>query len=581
MQLISVRANKETFHPVIFNETGLSFIVAQQKNPESSEDGKTYNGVGKSLLIRIINFCLGAKEDGYKDFCEKLPGWEFSLEFKVNVQKFISMRKTGEANKIHLNNEELSINKFNEKMESINFSIPEDIDYLSFRSLLPFFLRPSKESYTDCMKPFKTGGKEYQPLLYNAFLIGLDINIAQRKYKLRKEQEKIQKIEVAFRDDSLLNDFMTGHRDVKLELENISDQLNKIEEDLKNFRLAEDYHEIQQEADNIETLLYDLNNDIVLIQSNINNIEKSIAVKVSPGITVAELESVYKEVKIIFQDNVKKTLQDVEVFYKNLIASRNKRLSEQKNQLIFALNAKYQQKESLEKKFDKLISYLGEHQALDTFIALKEKQNDLVNEKNKLLQFHTIQADYRAKERQTKIDFIELEKITENYLNDIEDETKKIRTFFRDLARRLYPQSSSGITINAKKGENQSAFTIEPRIDSDASDGINNVKIFCYDLTILFEGKNHNIKFVFHDSRIFESIDERQLVTMFRILQNVFLSTNKQYIATVNQNQLNNIQKILSPKEYEEIITSNTILTLTDESDAAKLLGIKVDIGNK
>jgi uncharacterized protein YydD (DUF2326 family) len=580
MQLISVRANKESFHPVVFNKTGLNFIVAKQKNPGSNEDGKTYNGVGKSLLVRIINFCLGADKDIYKEFCEKLSGWEFSLEFKVNVQNFTSMRRTAEANKIYLNNEELSICKFNEKMEGINFSIPENIDYLSFRSLLPFFLRTSKESYNDCMKPSKTG-KEYQILLYNAFLMGLDINLAQKKYKLRKDQEKIQKIEEAFKDDSLLYDFMAGRRDVKLEIENINDQLNKIDEDVKNFKLAENYHEIQQEANNTENLLYDMNNEIVLIQSNLNNIEKSMSIKATSVITVAELERVYEEVKVIFKEDIKKTLQDVEIFYKNLVTSRNKRLSEQKNRFTFILNEKYQQKEMLQKKFDKLMSYLGEHQALDTLIALKEKQSRLATERSKLSQFRTMQTDYRAKERQTKIDFIKLENVTENYLNDIEEDTKKIRNFFRELAKELYPQSASGITINVKKGENQLAFTIDPRIDSDASDGINNVKIFCYDLTILFEGKNHNIKFIFHDSRIFDSVDERQLAVMFRILYNVFLSTDKQYIATVNQNQLNNLQKVLSPKEYEEIITKNTILTLTDESDDEKLLGIKVDIGNR
>jgi uncharacterized protein YydD (DUF2326 family) len=554
--------------------------VAKQKNPGSSEDRKTYNGVGKSLLVRIINFCLGADKKGYTEFCEKLSGWEFSLEFKVNAQNFTSLRKTAEANKIYLNNEELSIGKFNEKMEHVNFSIPEDIDYLSFRSLLPFFLRPSKESYDDCMKPSKAW-KEYQILLYNAFLMGLDINLAQKKYKIRKDQEKIKKVEEAFKDDSLLCDFMTGRRDVKLEIENINERLNKINEDLKSFKLAEDYHEIQQEADNIENLLYDLNNEIVLIQSNIHNIEKSMAIKVSFGISAAELERIYEETKVVFNDGIRKTLRDVEIFYKNLITSRNKRLSEQKNQLIFTLNEKDQQKQELQKKFDKLMNYLGEHQALDTLIALKETQSDLVEERNKLSQFHTMQADYRAKERQTKIDFIELEKVTENYLNDIEEDTKKIRNFFRELTKKLYPQSASGITINVKKGENQLAFTIDPRIDSDASDGINSVKIFCYDLTLLFEGKNHNIKFVFHDSRIFDSIDERQLAVMFRILYDVFLSADKQYIATVNQNQLNNIQKILSPNEYEEIITKNTILTLTDESDGEKLLGIKVDMGNR
>jgi uncharacterized protein YydD (DUF2326 family) len=580
MQLISVRANKTSFHPVVFNKTGLSFIVAKQKKPGSSEDGKTYNGVGKSLLVRIINFCLGAKEDGYKEFCEKLPGWEFSLEFRVNVQNFISVRKTAEANKIYLNEEELSIHKFNKKMESTNFSIPEDIAHLSFRSLLPFFLRPSKESYVDCMKPSKTG-KDYQVLLYNAFLMGLDINLAQKKYNLKKEQDRIQKAAGVFKNDSLLYGFTIGHRDVNLEIENIDDQLKKIDEDLRIFKLAEDYHEIQHEADNTENMLYELNNEMMLIQSNIDNIEKSMAIKASPGITVAELERIYEETKIIFYDHIKKTLQDVESFHKNLVVSRNKRLSEQKNQLTFELNEKNKQKEILQKEFDKLIGYLGEHQALDTLIALKEKQSDLVSERNKLSQFHTMQVAYRAKERQTKIDFIELERITENYLSDIEEDTKKVRNFFRELARKLYPQSPSGITINVKKGENQLAFAIDPRIDSDASDGINNVKVFCYDLTILFEGKNHNIKFVFHDSRIFDSIDERQLAVMFRILYDIFQTSEKQYIATVNQNQLHNIQEILSPEEYEEIVTRNTILTLTDESDEAKLLGIKVDIGNR
>jgi uncharacterized protein YydD (DUF2326 family) len=59
MQLIKVYSNKESFRTVKFNKNGLSFIVAKQKDPGASEKGKTYNGVGKSLLVRIIHFCLG------------------------------------------------------------------------------------------------------------------------------------------------------------------------------------------------------------------------------------------------------------------------------------------------------------------------------------------------------------------------------------------------------------------------------------------------------------------------------------------------------------------------------------------
>ena len=62
MQLKKLYANKSSFRTVEFNETGLSFIVAKQKNPDNKNNGKTYNGVGKSLLVKIIHFCMGSKK---------------------------------------------------------------------------------------------------------------------------------------------------------------------------------------------------------------------------------------------------------------------------------------------------------------------------------------------------------------------------------------------------------------------------------------------------------------------------------------------------------------------------------------
>ncbi len=124
-------------------------------------------------------------------------------------------------------------------------------------------------------------------------------------------------------------------------------------------------------------------------------------------------------------------------------------------------------------------------------------------------------------------------------------------------------------------------FDIDAKIESDTSDGINNVKIFCYDLTLLFKGHNHNINFIFHDSRLFDGIDERQKTDIFRTVYEEFFNTNKQYIATVNQNQLDEIKRLLTDEKFKKIIIDNTILTLTDESDSQKLLGIKVDIDDK
>src|SRR3990172_5215113 len=178
MRLISVSANQPSFRSVKFNDNGLSFIVAKHSKQDSSEKGKTYNGVGKSLLISIIHFCLGASEKHYRSFCKELNGWEFNLEFEAKNGNHIARRRTNNPEVIILNGDELGISKFNDIMSGLCFDIPEEIKYLSFRSLLPFFIRPSIESYVSYDTPAKVGS-DYHKMLNNAFLLGLDAHLAQ------------------------------------------------------------------------------------------------------------------------------------------------------------------------------------------------------------------------------------------------------------------------------------------------------------------------------------------------------------------------------------------------------------------
>ena len=156
-----------------------------------------------------------------------------------------------------------------------------------------------------------------------------------------------------------------------------------------------------------------------------------------------------------------------------------------------------------------------------------------------------------------------------------------MRNYFRDIAKRLYPDNVVGLTIENNVDNNKQRFNIEAKIESDNSDGINNVKIFCYDLTLLFKGKNHKINFIFHDSRLFDGIDDRQKAELIAVLDEKFNSTSTQYIASINQNQIKYIKDILGEERYKRIIEDNTILVLTDEDTSEKLLGIQVDIEDK
>lgn len=93
MKLLSLRANQPSFHPVIFKD-GLNIVVGRQVTPHYENDGNTYNGVGKSLILHLIHFCLGSNK--IESFSRNLSDWEFTLSFENDGQEYTAVRNTAE-----------------------------------------------------------------------------------------------------------------------------------------------------------------------------------------------------------------------------------------------------------------------------------------------------------------------------------------------------------------------------------------------------------------------------------------------------------------------------------------------------
>ena len=86
MRLIKLSANKMGFHTVHFNESGLSIIVGRKKNIDNTNRKKTYNSVGKSLIVYLVHFCLGANKN------EELEN-NFSFHALMDMAKITSERR--------------------------------------------------------------------------------------------------------------------------------------------------------------------------------------------------------------------------------------------------------------------------------------------------------------------------------------------------------------------------------------------------------------------------------------------------------------------------------------------------------
>jgi uncharacterized protein YydD (DUF2326 family) len=574
MQLISLTSNKESFRSVHFkNETGLNFIVATQKNSELSDKGNTTNGVGKSLIVALIHFCLGSnKKDSFK---KELSGWSFLLTFKIGDETFKSERSTDNQDKIKLNGQEISLTKFKNKFESLLFDIPAGTSELSFRSLLPFFIRPRKASYIDYNNP-NAVKKDFQIQITNALLLGLDVLLVQEKFKLRKEKERIKNLVKELNEDELLKDFFNQKKDATLEGQQVKEDISNLENHLKSFKVADDYYEINKEADVIKFEIEKTKNKVILLENQIINIEETR--KISPDIKRENIEKIYKEASTIFNQESLKTLEELEKFYLHLSVNREKRLLDKKNELLRSLNDLRKNIEQKKIELDSKLQYLNTHQALDIVLKLKDKLSDLKAKEDNIQRYDELISKYQKSKIQTEKDFITSTEKTQNYLDDAKEVIKSTTDFFRELAKRFYPNSTAGITVRNNDGDNQIRYNIDAKISADRSDGIGNIKIFCYDLTILLKGFAHRVNFIFHDSRLLSDTDPRQIAELFKILHEFIKVSGKQYNLSLNQNQLDEVKKYLTDAEYQTIIQKNICLELKDELPEDKLLGIQVDM---
>jgi uncharacterized protein YydD (DUF2326 family) len=570
MRLISLTANQSTFKSINFNRKGASFVVAKQQNPDQFDNTKTYNGVGKSLLVALVDFCFGAgtKNKITESLQKKLPNWQFTLTIEIKNKIYKIERLTDSPKKIKLNGENFNLTNFCLKLQELCFDISSDIQYLSFRSLLPFFIRPSKNAYVKYDEPQKVG-TPYQKQLYNAFLLGLDIGLAEKKMLLKKEITSTNKLHTNIKNDPILEKFFKGYQDSSLALVDLDEKIEKLEGDLKRFEIADDYYQIKQEADKIKRKIDRIQNTIELKNNSIQNIEQSL--KISPDVDKKEIRSIYDESKLVFQIDVEKQLSELEIFYKSLTINRGKRLQQQKQLILNEVQSLEKDFILLKQSFDNKMKFLNAHQALDVFTKVSANLTELRQSKEKLQGYEKLQHDYEQKKIALKKEMIEQSEKAVNYLDHAKKDIHVIMEYFRVLAKLFYPSSLSGITVKNNDRTNQIRYDIEAKIQSDSSDGINSVKLFCYDVTTLMQSNNHAMNFIFHDSRLFSDIDETHCDELFKIVKDKFL--DKQYIASINQNQLNTLSN-----DTKKFIEKNTVQELTDESNNGKLLGITVEL---
>lgn len=459
-------------------------------------------------------------------------------------------------------------------MLSMAVDVEEIPQGLSFQALFSKFARRYRSCYIkyDCSNSYNN---PYNELLANGFLLGLDSELITRKKALRDEQDGLKKTEKTLKKDPTFRAYYCGQGDPQLDVDELEFSIGNLEKELAEFKVSSNYHEIEAKANSVSFEKKALENNRAVIENNIKNI--TAALEIQADASVDRVVQLYTEATVELSEMVKKELREVEAFHQSLISKRDARLRGELKKNEAELRSVTQEIENAGKEMDQLLGYLDTHGALEEYTALNKQLTDLRLRLNHIKEYQNMLKAFQTRLNELKDECVIESRKTDKYIETSESLLKTIRQTYFEMAKTFYPKKKSGLIIENNIGENQLRFNIEARIEDDSSDGVNEVKIFCFDMLLLLQGIS-GFEFILHDSRLLANMDPRQRTTLYRVAFDICKDHNFQYITSINEDTLKTIQALMDEDEYTSIVEKNVILSLNDDSPSSKLLGLQVDV---
>lgn len=367
-----------------------------------------------------------------------------------------------------------------------------------------------------------------------------------------------------------LHELFQAGNEPKLRLDWLDKEIPLLENDLAQFTVAENYHYLVLEAQELTQQLRQIEKVIEIGHFQLQGIEKSL--QQQPDISRLELLDLYKGLEQVFRPETLAHFEAVETFHQTFLENRKKRLDADKLQILQEIEQKDKERQKIGLLRDQLMKELQGKRALDEYIALSNILATLKSERVKLQEYLKFKDKLEEEKQLLKEEMLRQDANTSDYVKT--DPISEYKAFFQSIATQLYPHCMSGIVLENNTGDNQLRYKFSVQIEGDNSDGINDAKILCFDWLLLMKGKNHHVDFLWHDNRLFANMGSNPRAAWFKFALAQLEKSDKQYIATVN---IENYESMLEHLNHaqKEILEQAVVLKLRDDNVKNKLLGIQ------
>jgi uncharacterized protein YydD (DUF2326 family) len=586
MRLVRLHANDDGFHPVRFRP-GFNLIVAERTQESSEKD--TRNGAGKSTVIELLHFCLGRKGNaGNVPVVDDLQGWAFTLDVELFGSVVSLTRSVDEPKRIAVagNTDHWPLQPTWDERAGLFFVSAAELSTVlsldlfglgsedasekyspSLGSLLGYFSRRGSTAYSDPFKHFPNQ-HEWDKQVNVSFLLGLHWQDASEWQQLKDEKKQLDQLEKAAKA-GVLKELLGSEGALETERVRFASEVEQQQARLAAFRIHEDYRSIEIDANQLTEELHQLANASFSDRQAIDLYRASAQDETAGDVTTDQIRSVYEEAGLHFPQAISKHLEDVTAFHDAVIANRREYLAGEVARLERRLEARERTIKGLDAKRAERMAVLRTHGALEEFQALQKLLGDaraqLADVEGRIGRLREI-ADAKRRYRENIRD---LEAAAAVRYGELRDQRDQAIRYFNENTQALY-ETPGRLVIDLTS----TGFRFSVDIEKARSTGVEHMKIFCFDLTLLqlWSQRHPNPGFLIHDSLLYDGVDERQKALALDLAAREAERVGWQYVCAFNTDELPlDLLPEHSPARTEPI------LTLTDASEEGMLLGRRFD----
>lgn len=574
MKLLQLTSNNPKFNTINFQD-GLNLVVGTQLTKEKKQ---SINGIGKSLSLSMLHYMFGSsfKTSSEKKLEKFLADYGiFELTFIHNDSEF-SIKKDFSKSEYYINEEKINKTNYPKKLNEIFLS---DIEKKpTFKQVFNAFARRYSSDngmiyYNNIIAQQGRPLEDYYQQYLNLYLLGINMSLVEKSFEIKDKISKLKKAEKTVKDYEKVLD--------KANIDDIKDEIARLNTELENFVIAENYDKTKEEADLLTEKLNKLRNEMFYLTKKLKMKELNYENSTNTDIDIKKINELFQEANFFFEQKIIKRLEQTQDFHNNLIKNRKKRLTSEIADLEADITQLEKNMSEISTKRDSILKDLNNQGALEEWNSLKEQVKRLEDEKNNLEKYENILSDFKKDKSSLEVENAIIKKKSISYLEKKHQHIEDIQINFRSLVKRFYDNQGGFLKIEEAPSAKY-LFNIVSHIPKEGSQGVNEVKIFCYDVLLHILNKNL-LNFLAHDGCIFSEMDKRQKSTIFKIiLELTKKDKNFQYFLNIGDTTLkeildeNNEIKILTDEE-KNTIKQSIRLELSDKDERSWLFGKSFD----